>query len=462
MPSPIAAFATFLDLDQLLARVATYAADSATAEGITILLHDRDAQQFVVAAVFGPSVHVTRGERLPDSQGVAGAVLRSGEARMIADQSSMVAPLRVDQRTIGVVEATGRPDGRPFSTADLERFTSGCSLIAVALESASLYRGLRLETENLQRYRDDRVHPFVAESAAMRLAIAQADRAAAGRSTVLLLGETGTGKESKSRGAFTMRLLRAKRPYVALNCGALPESLIESELFGHEKGAFTGADHRHIGRFELAEDGTIFLDEIGDLPPAVQVKLLRVLQEHEITRVGGTQAIRVTARVIAATHRDLQTEVQAGRFREDLFFRIHVVPIQLPPLRDRPDDVLPLTTLFLDRFARELDRPARTVTAEAMTRLRSHKWPGNVRELENLCERLIVLGEGGRSTSANSRACCRIAIRRAWTLLPRRPSVSVAVGAGASAARAGALGTRGTIRHTRRALKISREQLRFG
>jgi len=233
----------------------------------------------------------------------------------------------------------------------------------------------------------------VAESPAMRLAIAQADRAAAGRSTVLLLGETGTGKEQIARRIHDASP-RAKRPYVALNCGALPESLIESELFGHEKGAFTGADHRHIGRFELAEDGTIFLDEIGDLPATVQVKLLRVLQEHEITRVGGTQAIRVTARVIAATHRDLQAEVEAGRFREDLFFRIHVVPIQLPPLRDRPDDVQPLTTLFLDRFARELDRPARTVTAEAMTLLRSHKWPGNVRELENLCERLIVLGEG--------------------------------------------------------------------
>jgi len=460
LPSPIAAFATFLDLDQLLARVTTYAAESAGADSITILLHDREAQQFVVAAAFGPGVHATRGDRVPDAQGVAGAVLRSSEPRMIADQSSMVAPLCVDQRTIGVVEATGH-DGRPFGTPDLERFTSCCSLIAVALESASLYRGLRLETENLQRYRDDRVHPFVAESPAMRLAIAQADRAAAGRSTVLLLGETGTGKEQIARRIHDASP-RAKRPYVALNCGALPESLIESELFGHEKGAFTGADHRHIGRFELAEDGTIFLDEIGDLPATVQVKLLRVLQEHEITRVGGTQAIRVTARVIAATHRDLQAEVEAGRFREDLFFRIHVVPIQLPPLRDRPDDVQPLTTLFLDRFARELDRPARTVTAEAMTLLRSHKWPGNVRELENLCERLIVLGEGGP-----------IDVNELSGLLPHRDPPRV------DAAHVPAIGDLSLWEqehlllvqalehaghnqtHAARALKISREQLRL-
>jgi two-component system, NtrC family, response regulator AtoC len=182
---------------------------------------------------------------------------------------------------------------------------------------------------------------------------------------------------------------------VALNCGALPEGLLESELFGHEKGAFTGADRRHVGRFELADGGTLFLDEIGDLPLAAQVKLLRVLQEHEITRLGGTEPVRVNVRVIAATHRDLRSEVRASHFREDLYFRIHVVPISLPPLRDRTEDVLPLSLLFLDRYARELGRTVRTITPEGIERLRAHRWPGNVRELQNVIERLMVLGDDG-------------------------------------------------------------------
>jgi transcriptional regulator with GAF, ATPase, and Fis domain len=182
---------------------------------------------------------------------------------------------------------------------------------------------------------------------------------------------------------------------VALNCGALPEGLLESELFGHEKGAFTGADRQRLGRFELADGGTIFLDEVGELPPPAQVKLLRVLQEHEIVRVGGREPLKVDVRVIAATHRDLAAEVKAGRFREDLFFRIHVVPIRLPPLRERPEDVEPMARAFLDRVARELGRRSRAVTPAALARLRAHRWPGNVRELENLVERLLVLGGEG-------------------------------------------------------------------
>jgi transcriptional regulator with GAF, ATPase, and Fis domain len=407
-----AALASFLDLDELLRRVASYAAESVGTEASSILLHDAEAHEFVVAAATGPMGDLIRGRRFPDTAGIAGAVLRSGQpciapiipgdlGRALSEidhaadavvRSLMAAPLKIENRIAGVVEAVNRIGGGEFETADLERFANCCSLIAVAVENASLYRRVHTDTEIFRRSREDCARPLVAESSAMRRAIAQAERAAAGRSTVLLVGETGTGKEQVARRIHDVSP-RANKPFVALNCGALPESLLESELFGHEKGAFTGADRRHVGRFELADGGTLFLDEIGDLPAGAQVKLLRVLQEHEITRVGGTHSMRVNVRVIAATHRDLPFEVRAGRFREDLFFRIHVVPIRLPPLRERPEDILPLIILFLDRFARELGRSARAITREGMERLRAHRWPGNVRELENLIERLMVLGD---------------------------------------------------------------------
>jgi two-component system response regulator HydG len=369
-----------------------YACESAGTRESRILLHDSEAHEFVVAAACGQGPDA-RGRRLSDRDGIAGAVLESGTAQTagVGASASIAAPLTFEHRTIGIVEATARAGGEPFALTDLERFASCCSLIAVALENASLYRRLDKETEIGRRSLHDQARPLIAESRTMRLALAQAERAAAGRSTILLVGETGTGKEQVAR-TIHERSPRAWGPFVAINCGALPEGLLESELFGHEKGAFTGADRRHIGRFELADGGTLFLDEIGELPPAAQVKLLRVLQEREISRVGGAQPIPVNVRLIAATHRDLSEEVRQGRFREDLFFRVHVIPIRLPPLRERPEDIEPLIRFFLRRFAGELGRPPRGITEAGLTRLCAHHWPGNVRELENLAERLLVLG----------------------------------------------------------------------
>jgi len=395
-----ALFAAFMDLDEVLRQALPYSAGAARAERSRVLLHDAAAGELVVAAAGGAGGEQTRGQRFPDSSGVAGAVLRSGEPRIVAEPGGpmMAAPLRIGSRTLGVVEAMSPATAAAFQAADLERFTASCSLIAIAVENASLYRRLDRESQLLDRAREDHARPLVAESPVMRRALQQAERAAAGRSTVLLVGETGTGKEQLARRIHEASP-RARRPFVALNCGALPEGLLESELFGHEKGAFTGADRRRIGRFELADGGTLFLDEIGELPAAAQVKLLRVLQEREITRLGGVDTLRVDVRLVVATHRDLEAEVRAGRFREDLFFRIHVVPIRLPPLRERSDDVEPLACLFVERLSRELGRPPRVLTASALDVLRRHPWPGNVRELENLIERLLVLGDEGPVTA---------------------------------------------------------------
>ena len=212
-------------------------------------------------------------------------------------------------------------------------------------------------------------------------------------STVLVTGESGTGKELLVR-ALHKNSRRREKPFVPINCGAIPKELLESELFGHEKGAFTHAIRSRPGRFELADGGTIFLDEIGDMDLSLQVKILRALQEKEIERVGGTATKKVDVRVVAATNRDLEVEVAAGRFREDLFYRLNVIPLHLPPLRERGEDILVLSEYFLRGFCVEKDRPLMQVAPKAKAMLVGYSWPGNVRELENFMERLSILCEG--------------------------------------------------------------------
>jgi transcriptional regulator with PAS, ATPase and Fis domain len=226
-------------------------------------------------------------------------------------------------------------------------------------------------------------------------ALALARRVAPSRSTVLLTGETGTGKELVA-GLVHGLSPRADGPFVKVNCAALPETLLESELFGHERGAFTGADRLRIGRFEQAHGGTLFLDEIGDMAAATQAKLLRVLQDREFHRLGGARAIRTDVRIVAATNQDLAREIRGGRFREDLFFRLNVIRIFLPPLRERPEDAEALAIHFAAYFAHELGRPLRGLSPAALARLRAHGWPGNVRELRNVIERAVLLADGER------------------------------------------------------------------
>lgn len=259
-----------------------------------------------------------------------------------------------------------------------------------------LRENLLLREEYAQRYGFPRI---VGEHPSMKEASQMTQRVAATDSTVLLLGESGTGKELFARAIHHLSP-RADHPFVALNCAAIPEGLVENELFGHERGAYTGAGARKIGKLELAHRGTIFLDEIGELPLAIQSKLLRVLEEKRFERVGGTQEIEVNVRILTATNKDLRAAVADKTFREDLFFRISAVPITIPPLRDRGDDVLLLAEHFLDRFKREFRKPSLVLTDEARSRLHVYSWPGNVRELQNAIERAAILGNGSEIDAA--------------------------------------------------------------
>jgi len=234
---------------------------------------------------------------------------------------------------------------------------------------------------------------IIGKSRAIQEVFRLIDRVAPTDSTVLILGESGTGKELVAR-AIHAKSRRREGPFVPVNCGAIPEELLESELFGYERGAFTGATRSKPGRFELAHGGTIFLDEIAEMSPKLQVKLLRILQERRVERLGSERAVPVDIRIIAATNKNLEKEVAEGRFREDLYFRLNVIPIQLPPLRERKEDIPILAEYFLARFCEREELPPKKLSKGALQRLIEYHWPGNVRELENLMERLVILTEG--------------------------------------------------------------------
>jgi len=267
--------------------------------------------------------------------------------------------------------------------------------LALVVEKALERETLRREVEILSEEVSERHHLVLGKSSKMNLAVESAKKAADSKATVLLLGESGTGKELLARAIHNWSDRREK-PFVAINCVGLSKDLLESELFGHEKGAFTGAHQLKKGKMELADGGTVFLDEVGDITSELQTKLLRFLQEREFERVGGTTPIPVEVRIIAATNRDLDGDIKQGRFREDLFYRLNVVPIHLPPLRERKEDIPELAKYFLQRFSKETKKDFGEITREALDQLLAYHWPGNVRELANVIERAVVLGQGPR------------------------------------------------------------------
>ncbi len=378
------------------------------AERGAVLLAGRGQDE--ITAVFGLERDAASGRGVKVSRTIVQRVLRDSvavlsndvrdsddfaEARSLAVanvHSVLAVPLQFADRRLGVLYLDSSSPKARFDEGHLRLLAAIAGIASVALENARQIQWL--ENENRRLLHDAGLeHNMVGESPAMRAVLEFVAKVAGTRATVLITGESGTGKELVAR-AVHQNGERARKPFVAINCAALAATLLESELFGHERGAFTGAVTQKQGKLEVADGGTLFLDEVGELAPALQGKLLRVLQEHEFERVGGTRSIKVDVRVVAATNRDLKEMVRTGAFREDLFYRINVVALAMPPLRERREDVPLLARYFASKDAARCNRRVEGISAEAIDCLMNYDWPGNVRELENAVERAVVLGSG--------------------------------------------------------------------
>jgi len=384
-------------------------------DGVAVVLPDADGKQLRFAAFDFPKMtgKVHEGKLIPaDGDSQIARVFRSGEAlsgsqdvdpmaKAEGIQSLCHIPLISRNRTLGVL-SLARLEPIAFSPRDLEFLRLVSNQVAIAIENALAYDEIaelkdRLAQEKV--YLEDEIRSelnfeeIVGRSASLRSVLQDIETVAPTDSTVLIYGETGTGKELIARAIHNLST-RGKNAFVKLNCAAIPTGLLESEMFGHEKGAFTGAVAQRIGRFELADRGTVFLDEIGEIPLELQPKLLRVLQEREFERLGSSRTMRSDARLIAATNRDLTAMVEDREFRADLFYRLNVFPVQVPPLRDRQDDIPLLVRHFVQQFSRRMGKVVDTIPSDTMNVLVHYHWPGNIRELQNLVERAVILSTG--------------------------------------------------------------------
>jgi formate hydrogenlyase transcriptional activator len=337
-------------------------------------------------------------------------------------ECQVTVPLTMGHEFVAAL-VVARTTRSPFSPEQVQILEDVAPPVATAVANALAFEEIQalrsqLEDENVSLREEIAATAaaggIIGASAGLRDVLERVSKVAATDSTVLITGETGTGKELVAR-AIHAGSRRARRALVKVNCAALPEGLVASELFGHEKGAFTGALERRRGRFELAAGGTIFLDEVGELPAPVQVALLRVLQEHEFERVGGSETLRTDARIVAATNRDLEQAVSDGRFRSDLFFRLNVFPIRVPPLRERAEDIPLLAEYWANRYARNIGRAVSSIEAKAMETLCAYSWPGNIRELQNVVERAVILARGSALGHSDFELPARAASE------PRRP-----------------------------------------
>jgi formate hydrogenlyase transcriptional activator len=395
-----------LELPDLLRAISANLRSIMQSEGAGVALMDQPGNQLRLCVIDFPENdgRIAEGEILPeDSPSVQAARLREPVAQEQGKDgirhSTCSVPLISRGRVLGTL---GVKRNDPFSAQDISFLKQVAGPVAIAVENAMAYGQIAELTDKLARekvYLEDEIRSelnfdeIIGKSEALRTVLQQVETVAPTDSTVLICGETGTGKELIARAIHDLSS-RAKNAFVKLNCAAIPTGLLESEIFGHERGAFTGAIAQRIGRFELASRGTVFLDEIGEIPLELQPKLLRVLQEREFERLGSSRTLKSDARLIAATNRDLAEMVADHEFRADLFYRLNVFPILLPPLRDRRDDIPLLVRHFARQFARRMNRAIDTIPSETMNVLVSYHWPGNIRELQNLVERAVILSTG--------------------------------------------------------------------
>jgi formate hydrogenlyase transcriptional activator len=409
-----------LDLAELFKIISTNLRQVMHCDGVIVYLPDSNRNQLRVYALdFPSSKGLIQDETLMSMEGLHGMVYRTGKlwkgniheipeshpkAKLTAAEGFKfvcIVPLITRNRVLGVL-SLGRKGELAFSQDDSDFLTQVANQVAIAVDNALEHRQVteykeRLEEQRLYLQEEIRAeHNFeeiIGQSQILKRALGQVETVAPTDSTVLILGESGTGKELVARALHNLSS-RHDQTFVKVNCAAIPLGLLESELFGHEKGAFTGAITQRIGRFELAHHGTLFLDEVGDIPPELQPKLLRVLQEQEFERLGSTKTLRVNVRVLAATSHNLAAMVAENKFRSDLYYRLNIFPISVPPLRERPEDIPILVRHFVDKYAQRMKKQIQTISKKTMVALAGYHWPGNVRELQNVIERAVIVSQG--------------------------------------------------------------------
>ncbi|MFW5836033.1 MAG: sigma 54-interacting transcriptional regulator [bacterium] len=398
----------------LLTRILESATRLTDGEASSLLLVSPETERLHFEISLGSKGEEVQKFSLAKGEGIAGWVFAHNRSLIVNDVSSdprfysdigkkvgfttqriLAVPMRVRNECVGVIEIINKQSGRDFDEEDRLWLEVFANQAALAIQNAKSFEQARNEISSLrdQIATDRGYHTFIGSSKAIREKLDLVARVAQTDSSVLILGESGVGKELFAE-QIHLQSKRADKPLVRVNCAALPEPLLESELFGHVKGAFTDASSNRRGRFELADGGTLFLDEIAELPLSIQAKMLRVIQQRTFERLGSSEPVTVDVRIIAATNRDIEQAVDSGAFRNDLYYRLNVLPLQIPPLRQRQEDIPELATFFLQRFRRETKKTVRGFTDAAMETLLSYTWPGNVRELENAVERAVVICSG--------------------------------------------------------------------
>ena len=402
----------YTDVRSLLTQILESATKLTEGEASSLLLVDKASAKLYFEIALGSKGSDVKKYSLNIGEGIAGWVAQHNTSLNINDVESdkrhytdipksigfatrtmLAVPMRIKDECVGVIELLNKKDGKYFTDDDLQWLEIFANQAAIAVQNARSYEKAREEIHFLQdQIQTDRgYHTLIAKSPIILEKLEIIDRVSKTDSSVLILGESGVGKELFAE-QIHLRSARTNGPFVRVNCAALPEGLLESELFGHVKGAFTDAVQNRRGRFEIANGGTIFLDEIGDLPLKLQAKLLRVIQQRSFEKVGSSESTTVDVRILAATNKDIEKLVESGEFRSDLYYRLNVLPIYIPPLRQRPEDIPELASFFLRKFSRETKKQFDGFSDEALEAILSYSWPGNIRELENSVERACVIG----------------------------------------------------------------------